>query len=347
MQTTPQYSIFDSIIFQQYVQQVILVTGGTGFLGSTLIKRLIEDGNPVIAIKRESSIIPDSLTNSTLIQWVDADITDYFSLADNFTNITEVYHCAAQISYQKNAEQMNNINIEGTKNIVNLCLEYNARLVHVSSIAALGTNKLGKPVNEKDKWEFDKNLSKYSLSKYKAELEVWRGTIEGLKAVIVNPSLIMGASAGKNGSGVVFDLVNKGLPIYTTGSIGIVDVDDVAKAMIILMQRKEIYSERFILNSENISNKALLQRIAGLLNKKAPSIEAKPFLLGLAWRMAKFASFFTGKKPTLTKESSRAAAAQLSYTNEKICNAIEFTFKPLNQTLQEIAQTYTNIKSTN
>lgn len=326
---------------------MILVTGGTGFLGSTLIKKLIDKGVTIIANKRENSKIPDLLQGSALITWVNADITDYFALSDIFQNITEVYHCAAQISYQKDPAQMNNINIEGTKNIVNLCIEHNARLIHVSSIAALGTNKLGKAVNEKDKWEADKKISKYSLSKYKGELEVWRGTIEGLKAVIVNPSLIMGASAGKNGSGVVFDLVNKGLPIYTPGSIGIVDVEDVAEVMIILMQRQDIFSQRFILNSENISNKALLYRIAELLHKKAPSIEAKPFILSIAWRMAKLASIFTRKNPTLTKESARAAASKLSFKNEKIQKVIGFSFKPIDQTLQEIAETYTNIKTTN
>jgi len=321
---------------------VILVTGGTGFLGSTLIKKLINSGVVVTATKRESSVIPEELTNSALIKWVNADVTDYFTLSDLFDNITEVYHCAAQISYQKgNATQMNNINIEGTKNIVNLCIEHHARLLYVSSIAALGTNKLNKPVSETDKWEYNKKISNYSTSKYKGELEVWRGIIEGLDAVIVNPSLIMGASAGKNGSGVVFDLVNKGLPIYTPGSIGIVDVEDVADAMIILMNRKDIRSERFILNSENISNKALLEKIAGLLNKKAPKIEATPFILSIAWRLAKVASLFTGKQPTLTKESSRAAASKLKFTNVKLLNTIDFRFKPLDQTLKEIALTYT------
>lgn len=322
---------------------MILVTGGTGFLGSTLIKKLVDKGIAVTATKRESSIIPTDLRNTSLIQWIDADVTDYFTLADLFENIKEVYHCAAQISYQKgNATQMNNINIEGTKNIVNLCLEHNARLVHVSSIAALGTNKLNKPVSEKDKWEFDKKISNYSISKYKSELEVWRGVVEGLDAVIVNPSLIMGARAGKNGSGVVFDLVNKGLPIYTPGSIGIVDVEDVAEIMIILMNRTDIRSERFILNSENISNKSLLEKIAILLAKKAPSIEAKPFMLGIAWRLAKLQSIFTRKQPTLTKESSRAAAAKLQYSNAKVVDTINFTFKPLDTTLSEIALTYTN-----
>lgn len=322
---------------------MILVTGGTGFLGSTLIKRLINDGKTVVATKRESSTIPNSLKDTSLVKWVDADVTDYFALSDIFDNITEVYHCAAVISYQKgDAAKMNKVNIEGTENIVNLCLEHRARLVHVSSIAALGTNKLQKPVSEKDKWEYDKKMSKYSLSKYKGELEVWRGITEGLDAVIVNPSLIMGASAGKNGSGVVFDIVNNGLSIYTSGAIGIVDVEDVADVMIALMNHKEIRSERFILNSENISNKALLEQIATLLNKKAPSIEATPFMLEIGWRAAKVLAFVKGKKPDLTKESAQAAASKLEYTNEKILKTIDFKFKPLSLTLKEIALTYTN-----
>jgi len=327
---------------------VILVTGGTGFLGSNLIQQLIEDGKSVLATKRESSIIPQSLKTSNLIQWINADVTDYFSLADIFEGVTQVYHCAAKISYQKDsASVMNNINIEGTKNIVNLCLAHKARLMHVSSIAALGINKLGQPVSEKDKWEFDRQLSQYSLSKYKSELEVWRGIVEGLNAVIVNPSLIMGPSAGKEGSGILFDIINKGLSFYTSGSIGIVDVNDVAKAMIILMNRQDIQSERYILNSENITNKALIERISTLLEKKAPTKEASPFMLGIAWRAAAFLSLFNGKKPTLTKETAQAASAKLAYNNEKIIKAIDFSFKPLDQTLQEIALTYTNIKSTN
>lgn len=322
---------------------MILVTGGTGFLGSTLIKRLVDSGQNVIATKRVTSIIPASLENLTQIKWVNADVTDYFALSDIFNDVSQVYHCAAKISYQKDdASLMNNINIEGTKNIVNLCLDHQCRLVHVSSIAALGTNKFNLPVNEDDKWEYDRNISKYSLSKYKSELEVWRGIIEGLEAIIVNPSLIMGASAGKNGSGVIFDIVNKGLPIYTTGSIGIVDVEDVANIMILLMNRNDIRGERFILNSENISNKALLEKIANLLNKKAPTIKASPIILGIAWRLAKIKSLFGGSKPALTKESAQAASSKLEYNNEKLLKTIDFSFKPVEQTLQEIAHTYSN-----
>jgi len=321
-------------------KQVILVTGGTGFLGSTLIKLLIEQGHAVLATKRSSSAIPEMLKSSSLIEWIDADVTDYFGLADIFVNINQVYHCAAKVSYQKeDAYELFQVNVEGTAHIVNLCLEHQARLVHVSSIAALGSRKDNKPVNEADKWEYDPKMSNYALSKYKSELEVWRGINEGLDAVIVNPSVIMGLGSYKKGSGAIFELVNNGIKIFTGGSVGIVDVEDVTKIMFQLMN-SDIKSERFILNSENISNKELLYRIAQLIDKKPPTLKANNLMLSAAWRMAKVLSLMTGKKPVITEESVQAAASLLAFSNEKITKAINYSFKPLNHTLQEIANTY-------
>ncbi len=321
---------------------MILVTGGTGFLGSTLIKQLIDAGKAVVATKRPASVVPEKLKSSSLVEWVDADVTDYFALSDVFPQVKQVYHCAAKVSYQKeDAASMQKINVEGTQHIVNLCLLHQVRLIHVSSIAALGTNKTGAPVSETDKWEYDKKISKYALSKYKSELEVWRGIKEGLDAVIVNPSVIMGLGSPHRGSGVIFDLVNKGLKIYPPGSVGIVDVEDVARVMITLMDNTLLSGERYILNSENLTNKDLIHRIASLLNKKKPGIQATPFMLDIAWRAAKLVAFLTRGKPSLTKESTQAAAAKLAYTNNKIIEALGgYSFKPVDQTLQEITNEY-------
>lgn len=320
---------------------MILVTGGTGFLGATLIHLLIQEGKHVLATKRASSTIPDILKSSSLIQWIDADISDYFALSEIFEGVTQVYHCAAKISYQKaDAKSMMHTNIEGTKHLVSLCLEHGARLLHVSSIAALGTNKQGLPVSEDDKWERDPQIAVYSLSKYESEMEVWRGIVEGLDAVIVNPSVIMGPGSGTKGSGVIFNMVNKGLKIYPPGTVGIVDVVDVAKIMIELMEKTEITGERYILNSENLTNKDLLTRISVLLDKPAPRIEAKPFMLGIAWRVAKVIALFTGGRPALTAESARASASKLAYTNNKIRQATGFKFKSADAILKEIQETY-------
>ena len=319
---------------------MILVTGGTGFLGSTLLQRLIDDGQSIIATKRESSIIPEQLKSSSLIQWVDADITDYYALEELVSQVNQIYHCAAVISYHKSdASKMFQTNIEGTKHIVNLCLHHEIRLVHVSSIAALGTNKQGHPVKENDKWEFSPNLSKYSLAKYESEMEVWRGIAEGLDAVIVNPSVIMGVGTDKNASKSIFELVKKGNKIYPLGSIGVVDVQDVAKIMMMLMN-SEISGQRFILNAENISNRELLEKISSRMNKPAPTIKATPTLLTVAWRVSKALALLQGKKPVLTRETARAATKKLAYDNTKIINTLGVNFKSVDQIVDEVCQAY-------
>lgn len=310
-------------------------------MGSTLLQHLIDEGKSVVALKRETSVIPSNLKSSSLIQWIDADITDYFALEQIIPKVKQVYHCAAKVSYQPaDAQELFSTNVEGTRYLVNLCLRHGVRLLHVSSIAALGTNKKGQPVNESDLWEKSPKTSNYSLSKYESEMEVWRGVAEGLSAVIVNPSVIMGVGWGEKGSRAIFDLVKKGNRIYPIGSVGIVDVQDVTRVMIRLMEDNNIQGERFILNTKNISNQELLTQIGQLMNKPAPRIKATPILLSIAWRLAKVASLLGGGKPTLTAESARAATQKLQYDNSKIKTALNYQFKPLSQTLQEVCDTY-------
>lgn len=320
---------------------MILVTGGTGFLGSTLIKFLIDEGHAVLAIKRAQSEIPEILRSSSLVEWLPADITDYFALADAFDGVTQVYHCAAKISYQKEDwASMLHTNIEGTKHIVNLCLQHEARLVHVSSIASLGPPKSGELVSERSKWDDGAEYSKYALSKYESEMEVWRGIMEGLDGVIVNPSVIMGRRSGKKGSGAIFNLIQNGIKIYPPGTVGIVDVEDVANVMMLLMNANDIRGERFVLNSANLTNKNLMERIAKLLNKPAPTIKARPFMLSIAWRMARIIAVFKGEQSALTRETAKASAALLAYSNQKITDTTGYSFKPVDLTLQEMSRDF-------
>lgn len=330
-------------VIQLHSIPVILVTGGTGFLGSTLIKLLINSGNAVLAIKRTNSEIPETLRSSSLVQWLDADITDYFALSDAFAGVSEVYNCAAKISYHKEDwTHMMHTNIVGTQHIVNLCLEHKARLVHVSSIAALGSPKPGELISEQSKWDDGANHSKYALSKHGSEMEVWRGIMEGLDAVIVNPSVIMGSGPGRKASDAIFDLVHKGIKVYPPGTLGIVDVEDVANIMILLMNDRSIRAERFVLNSENLTNKSLLERVAKLLDRPAPKIAATPFLLSIGWRAAKFISLLKGGRPALTRETAKAAASRLAYSNRKVTERLGYRFKPVDLTLKEMSIDFKN-----
>jgi dihydroflavonol-4-reductase len=315
---------------------MILVTGATGFLGAELIHQLTAQHLKVRALKRETSKIPGLIKDNPLIEWFIADINDPETLADAFENITQVYHCAAFISFDpKDKSKLLKVNIEGTSNVVNLCYENNARLVHVSSVAALGNAKKGEQITEKDFWEYDSKVHSYAISKYEGEMEVWRSIAEGLDAVIVNPAVIIGKNAGFEGSGAIFKLVKEGLKFYTNGATGIVDVEDVAKSMIALMN-SNISGERFTLSADNLNYKDFFAEIAKGFGIKAPSTEAKPWMLGLAWRAAKLASFFTGSAPALTKDAARSSFNLSYYSNDKIKNAIQIEFKSLEKSIQEV-----------
>jgi dihydroflavonol-4-reductase len=315
---------------------MILVTGATGFLGAELIHQLTAQNNRVRALKRSTSVIPDLIKGNDLIEWFIADINEPETLADAFDSVTQVYHCAAFISFNpRDKAKLLKINIEGTSNLVNLCLENNVRLLHVSSIAALGNAKKGELITEKDFWEYDPHVHAYAISKYEGEMEVWRGIAEGLDAVIVNPAVIIGKNAGFEGSGAIFKLVRDGLKFYTDGATGIVDVVDVAKCMILLMN-SEISAERYTLSADNLNYKDFFTAIAEGFGIKAPSIEAKPWMLGLAWRAAKLASIFTGAAPALTRDSARSSFNLSYYSNEKIKTTININFKPLTESIREV-----------
>ncbi|RYG11410.1 MAG: NAD-dependent epimerase/dehydratase family protein, partial [Chitinophagaceae bacterium] len=191
---------------------MILVTGATGFLGAELVKQLTDQNIQVRATRRSNSKIPALLQNNSLVSWYMADINDPEDLADAFEGVTKAYHCAATVSFDpRDKAKLLKINIEGTENIVNLCLAKNVRLVHVSSIAALGYAKEGQLISEKHFWDYDPKAHNYAISKYQGEMEVWRGIAEGLDAVIVNPAVIIGKNAGYDGSGAIFKLVKEGL----------------------------------------------------------------------------------------------------------------------------------------
>lgn len=194
-------------------------------------------------------------------------------------------------------------------------------------------------INEKLVWVNSKNNSNYAISKYAAEREVWRGVAEGLDAVIVNPSVVLGVAGQGMGSSRLFNVVWEGLKFYPPGINGFVDVRDVARAMVMLME-SEIKNERFILNSENLTYKRLFDLIAGGFGKPGPNIGVSPFLSGLSWRVEKVLSSFKGRKPLITKETARTAVQRYEYSNEKIKDAIGFGFIPIEESIRHFCNVF-------
>lgn len=316
---------------------MILVTGATGFLGSEVVKQLVVQGNRVRCTRRGTSKIPELLSPlKESIEWVEADLLDIFALENALDGVTQVYSCAAFVSLKRaDKEQMIYTNVTGTGNLVNLCAQNHARLVHVSSVAAIGEAKPGELISEKHHPDQAAETDGYAISKLESEMEVWRGIAEGLDAVIVNPSIIIGPNAGTDGSGALFETVHKGLKFYTNGSMGFVDVEDVAKCMIALMN-SDIHSERFIISAENRDYKSLTAEIAQCFGIKPPARLAKPWMMGLAWRSAAFWGAVTGNAPAIDKVSAQAASITRNFDNNKIKKVIGIEFKPLSVSVKEV-----------
>ncbi|WP_340064469.1 NAD-dependent epimerase/dehydratase family protein [Ascidiimonas aurantiaca] len=331
---------------------MILVTGGTGLVGSHLLYRLISLGKEVVAIHRAQSDLSrvkkvfsffseNADTLFSKIKWIEADITDIPALNTAFTGITHVYHSAAFISFDASDNKLlRKINIEGTANIVNLCIAHKVhKLCFVSSIATMGDKLFEGMVTEESHWNPEADNNSYAISKYGAEMEVWRGSVEGVKTVIVNPGVILGAGF-KDGSGKIFEVVQKGMKYYTQGLTGFVDVEDVAKAMTILMD-STLTNQRYILVAENLTFKELMTRIAKEFNVRAPYLKAGPFILGVLWRSNWLWSKCTSKRPVFTRASVKAAVKKEHFSNHKIKKDLAFSFKPIYESIHTICKNFT------
>jgi nucleoside-diphosphate-sugar epimerase len=330
---------------------MVLVTGGTGLVGAHLLLHLAEDADGIRAIYRESKSIEKTKSLFRLYQkehlfskinWIKADINDVPSLEAAFENVEYVYHCAGLISYDPNDENLlRKINIEGTANIVNFCIDYKIKkLCHVSSIAALGNLASHEnQITEETEWNPEAPHSDYAISKHGAEMEVWRGQQEGLNVVIINPGVIFGAGFWNQGSGEFFSKIKKGFPFYTNGSTAYVGVTDVVKIMAQLM-KGDIAGERFIVIAENISFKKVIFNIAGKLNVKKPAIEARPWLLNIAWRLDWLISTLFGTKRKLSKYSASSLISTELISNQKIKNpevsGLNFEFQSIDNVIREV-----------
>lgn len=309
-------------------------------------------GKEVRAIKREKTDLSDfelvcKLNNITpehlqKLQWINADINDIVSLENAMLGCDYIYHCAALVSFkQSDRDLMMEVNVGGTANVVNTAIVKGVKkLIYASSVAALGRKQSGLEAIEEDtKWESSGNNSNYAISKYKAEMEVWRGIEEGLPAAMVNPGIINGPGTWQRSNGRMYYNIYKGLPFYTKGSGGYVDVRDVVNAMIQLMD-SDITRQRYVLVGENLTIADCFDMIADALGKKKPSIYIGPFLSEIGWRIFGVYSYITGKEPIVTKELARTAHLHSMYSSEKIKRELNFKFTPMSVSIKYCADAF-------
>jgi dihydroflavonol-4-reductase len=313
---------------------MILVTGGSGLVGKELIKQLLAQGKAVTAIYNKT---PLPNFNSPLLKQFHCNLLDVVGLTEIMQDVEQVYHCAAIVTFNpKRKQELFTINIEGTANIVNAALEAGVKkMVHVSSVAALGRAIENEQVDESISWKEETSKSNYSQSKYLGELEVWRGISEGLDAIIVNPVIILGDGDWDAGSSKLFKSVYEEFPWYTTGVTGFVDVRDVAKAMIALMQ-SNISSERFIISAANKSYQDVFNLMATAFGKKQPHKKVTPNIANIVWRLEAIKSFFTGQDPLITKETAANALSNVNFNNSKLLKFLPgFAYTKIEQTITD------------
>lgn len=327
----------------------ILITGATGLVGSAVARRCLAANHQVSALFRTGSDRSLLRDIESEIHWVEGDILDISSLENAMRDMDYVIHTAAVVSFvPRDRDMMYKVNREGTANVVNVSLKSGiTKLCHVSSIAALGRPDPRKIVpgqdtvlDESQRWEDSPENSEYAKSKYLAELEVWRGIAEGLNAVIVNPTLVLGEGDWNKSSTQIFRYVYQQKPFYTTGMANYVDVLDVAEIVHQLIL-SDISAERFLLNAGSISYKDLFNAIADQMRKRRPSFRVGSGLAAIIWRIEAVRTWLMGTKPLITKETAQSGARRISYDNSKIKNTLGFNFQPIDKTIARVCESLT------
>jgi len=330
------------------------VTGGTGLIGSHLLHRLVSSGQKVKALKRKTSNLKQVKKTFSYysenaeelfrqIEWVNGDILDFYGLEKLLKGVDEVYHCAAIVSFNpKERTQMIRNNVDGTANLVNASLENGVKkFCHVSSVAALGKAENGYLVDETTNWVPAKRNSGYSESKFFSETEIWRGIEEGLDAIIVNPSIVLGPGNWNSGSAQIFKTVWDGMKFYTRGITGYVDVNDVVDAIVQLMDDENFHkykNQRFLLSAENWSYQNVFSQIADAFEKPRPKYHASPFLLAFVWRAAAFYGLISGNPSAITRETASSSASIRKFDGSKITQELDFKYRPVSESIQKTAK---------
>ncbi|MXX97931.1 MAG: NAD-dependent epimerase/dehydratase family protein [Rhodothermaceae bacterium] len=316
----------------------VLVTGATGFLGSELVYQLLEVGYHIRIFRRETSKLDLLSPVVNDIEHVTGDdITDLEALRRAMKNVQVVFHVAGNVKF--GSRSLNHVNVRGTAAVVDAARETGIeRLVHTSSVAAIGTSE-GVISDENAEWQ-DKPWP-YAQSKHMAELEVQRSIAEGLDAVIVNPSLILGPDrSGGKALNLTHDYALKIRAgrawLYPTGGTNVVDVADVAAGHLAALEHGQT-GVRYILGSENLSWKSIISTLAEALGVKPPRIPLPYNLALVGGGFIDLLSFMMGRRSPLGRSTVTYALKTREYSNTRAISELGCSFRPFSETAQRVA----------
>lgn len=318
---------------------MILVTGASGFVGTHLLEALVQQGLPVRALYHKR---PPGIQHE-LIDWQSCDLLDVYAVEEVMRGVDKVFHCAAIVSFNKNdREKVIEHNRTATAHVVDESLAAGVnRFIHFSSIAALGRpTKEHNLISEETHWEESILNTAYARGKHQSEMEVWRGMAEGLNAAILNPGIILGEGDFHQGSAQLFQTAYEEFPWYTEGINAWVDVKDVVRAALLLMNNEEV-QERFVLAEDNYSYKEIFTWMAEALGKRPPHRKASPFMSKVAWLLSALKAGLKGRQSVLTRETVRTAQAKNHYDNSKFLNTFpEFKYREMKDTIERVSKSF-------
>ncbi|MBK5279840.1 MAG: NAD-dependent epimerase/dehydratase family protein [Bacteroidia bacterium] len=327
---------------------MIAITGATGLLGGFIASRFISAGEKVVGLTRKRITVDDSHEQPENITWREVNLLDPISISESLKDVHTVIHSAALVSFNpRKTKEIFETNTEGTKNIVDACLAVGVKkLIHISSVSALGRQKGIYRINEESHWTNKTLTSDYALSKYQAEVEVYRGHEEGLEVSIVNPSVILAPSDWSSSSSQLFKYIWNENSFYTDGFLNYVDARDVAN-MVYVLSKSNFNGERFIASTNLISFKNIFDEIAKRFNKKPPSIRINtPFSEVLAF-LENIRCTLTNQEPVITKHTVQMAAEPFYYDNKKAVEKLNLSFHTLAETLDFCCPYYLQKITTN
>ncbi|WP_373496652.1 SDR family NAD(P)-dependent oxidoreductase [Aquiflexum sp.] len=312
----------------------ILITGATGLFGSYLVKKFAQVGS-IFALKRKSSSDKLLGDDASMINWIEGDILDPISLETAMEGIDMVIHVAGLVSFEpKDEDKLMEVNVTGTANVVNAMLEKGVKkLIHVSSVSALGRTVDTLTYDENSKWTASKFNTPYAISKYRAELEVWRGVQEGLQAMVIMPSVILGKITDDRSSTRIYHYVLEENKYYPQGTVNFIDVRDAVEITFQLYQ-KEQWNERFILNHKTIPYKDFFEEMAKAFGKNPPTKKLKSYQLRMALIAVGIARLLKLTKSPLNKQTALISQLEIYLENKKVNSLLNFRYTPLEQTFK-------------
>ena len=317
----------------------VLVTGATGCVGSNLLHELSRRGIRCIAFHRSGS-------NTIALEGLDVehrigDTRDKDSVVRAVQGCDVVFHTAAIVSFwrPRRAEQLE-VNVGGTRNVVEACLETGIRkLVHTSSVAALGFRSDGKPVDETVEYNWGSGIG-YRYSKHLAELEILKGVEKGLNASMLNPSIIVGArDYYVHGGQFVRDAARRGLPVKIHGTTNLVAVHDVVAGHISAMEHGAP-GERYILSGENMTYADVFSIASRIAGKRPPRFEVPVSVVKAVAKICDGIGAITRKQPWITSELISGLEKINWYSNEKAKRELGFAPTSVEEAMKEAYRWY-------